>query len=105
MNILDAIKCNIGDIDSEIKDNILVDMKKLIENNYVSFEKNNKYIKQFLLTLYRSFNIFVKLRRRIDIDIVKINSTQEIIKIIDVNKINIINLETEDFDRIEILTY
>ena len=121
MNVIDAIKRNIDvKLDDATKDKISNNMKKLIELNYVSFDKDYKdYIKQFLLTLFRSFNIFTQLRLNIDLDIIKNNKVDDvdnpIIKIININRIlisrdkininEIIDVETEDFDRIEVLTY
>lgn len=121
MNALDAIKNNIDEkLDNETKDKIFQDMKNLIEKKFVSFDKDNKeYIRTFLLTLFRSFNIFLQSRLNIDLDVIKINKVDdvehELIRIIDVNKIlinktkininEIINLEIEDFDRIEVLIY
>lgn len=121
MNVLDVIKSNIDSkLTDETKDKIVNDMKKVIENNYVSINNTDKnYIKRFLLTLFRSFNVFLQLRLNVDLDIiknVKVDDVEKtIIRIIDVTRIlrsqdnvninEIINVETEDFDRIEVITY
>lgn len=122
MGILEAIKSNIDEkLDDETKNKIFNDMKNLIEKKYVSFNKDYKdYIKNFIFTLFRSFNIFIEQKFNIDLDLIKItkvddDADREVIRIIDVNRIlrgknkininEIINIDDEDFDKFEVLIY